>query len=132
VEGATPSPSGVRSSSSREQCAMMSGRCWRDWRSPGSNPRWRAGSPDSCPPPPRASSSSGTWMQVPRYYQCCELADPDPGFGAFLTPGSGMGKKIRIRDEQLGLYFRELRNKFDADPRWEKFGSGINISDMQH
>jgi hypothetical protein len=21
------------------------------------------------------------------------VADPDPGFGAFLTPGSGMGKK---------------------------------------
>ncbi len=38
----------------------------------------------------------------------------DPGFGAFLTPGSGIrdGKKIRIRDKQLGSYFRELRNHF--------------------
>jgi len=46
-----------------------------------------------------------------------------------------MGKKIRIRDEQLGSYFRELRNNFlfwfkilkflDADPGWKKFGSGI-------
>jgi hypothetical protein len=43
--------------------------------------------------------------------QCC-------GSGAFLTPGSGMVKKsgpgsgIRIRDEQPGSYFRELRNHF--------------------
>ncbi len=32
------------------------------------------------------------------------VADPDPGSGAFLTPGSGMGKN------QPGSYFRELRN----------------------
>jgi hypothetical protein len=44
------------------------------------------------------------------------VADPDPGSGSFLTPKSGMGKKsgsgsgIRIRDEQPGSYFRELRN----------------------
>jgi hypothetical protein len=34
------------------------------------------------------------------------VADPDPGSGAFLTPGSG------IRDEQPGSYFLELRNHF--------------------
>jgi hypothetical protein len=41
--------------------------------------------------------------------QCC-----GSGSGAFLTPGSGMGKKIRIRirDEQTGSHFRELRNTF--------------------
>jgi hypothetical protein len=64
------------------------------------------------------------------------VADPDPGSGAFLTPGSGIrdGQKvsIRIRDEQSGSYFLELRNHFfvffgvkilkflDADP-----GSGM-------
>ncbi len=76
------------------------------------------------------------------------VADPDPGSGAFLTPGSGMGRKsafgsgIRdeqpgIRDEQPGSYFLELRNHFfgffwvkilkffDADPRWRQIGSGI-------
>jgi hypothetical protein len=26
------------------------------------------------------------------------VADPDPGTGAFFTTGSGMDKKIRIRD----------------------------------
>jgi hypothetical protein len=40
----------------------------------------------------------------------------DPGSGAFLTLVSGMGKKsgsgIRIRDERLESYFRELRNHF--------------------
>jgi hypothetical protein len=28
------------------------------------------------------------------------VADQNPGSGAFFTPGSGMGQKIRIRDEQ--------------------------------
>jgi hypothetical protein len=34
------------------------------------------------------------------------VADPDPGSGAFFTPGSG------IRDEQPGSYFLQLRNHF--------------------
>jgi hypothetical protein len=44
------------------------------------------------------------------------VADPDPGSGAFLTPGSGMAKRARssfgnrIRHEQPGSYFRELKN----------------------
>jgi hypothetical protein len=80
----------------------------------------------------------------------CSAADPDPGSGAFLTPGSGMGKKsgsgsgIRIRNEQPGSYFREIRNnifvvkklkfsdavlwcgygKENSDTGWKKFGSG--------
>jgi hypothetical protein len=64
----------------------------------------------------------------------------DPGSGAFLTPGSGMGKKSGsgsgIRDEQPGSYFLELRNHFFwlnylnslmriRDPGWKQFGSGI-------
>jgi hypothetical protein len=40
----------------------------------------------------------------------------DPGSDAFLTPGSGMGKKsgagFGIRYEQPGSYFLELRNHF--------------------
>jgi hypothetical protein len=71
-------------------------------------------------------------------------ADPDPGSGAFLTPGFGMGRKSAsgsgIRFEQPGSYFLELRNHFfgffetvrirggkKSDP-----GSGINIADPQH
>jgi hypothetical protein len=42
----------------------------------------------------------------------CFTSIPVPVSGAFLTPGSGMGKKIRIRDKQPGSYFRELRNNF--------------------
>ncbi len=75
----------------------------------------------------------------------------DPVSGPFLTLGSGIGKKIKIREEHPGLYFRELRNSFsvfwvnnskilkffdaDMDPGSgiyfepgsgiEKFGSGI-------
>ncbi len=74
----------------------------------------------------------------------------DPGLGAFLTPGS------KIRDEQPGSYFLELRNHFyalfgvkilkffDEDPgsgietvrirdgKKSDPGSGINIPDPQH
>ncbi len=50
--------------------------------------------------------------------------------------GSGSRSGIRIRDEQTGLYFLELRNHFLGlkwlnsllwirDPGWKKFGSGI-------
>jgi hypothetical protein len=40
------------------------------------------------------------------------VADPDPGSGAFLSPGSGKKSRsgLRIRDEQTGSCFRELRN----------------------
>ena len=41
------------------------------------------------------------------------VADPDPGSGAFLTPGSGMGKKSR------------------SGSGMEKLWSGINILDPQ-
>jgi hypothetical protein len=57
---------------------------------------------------------------------------------AFLTPGSGMGKKSSygsgIRDEHPGSYFREIRNHFlglkihkfvDADP---DPGTGIYLT----
>jgi hypothetical protein len=48
------------------------------------------------------------------------VADPDPGLGAFLTPGSGIqdGRKSAsgsgIRDELPGSYYLELRNHFFA------------------
>jgi hypothetical protein len=61
------------------------------------------------------------------YKENCSVADPDPGSGPFLTPGSGMGRKSAsgIRDEQPRSYFLELRNRFffDADP-----GSGMEKS----
>jgi hypothetical protein len=55
--------------------------------------------------------------------------------------GAATTKRIRIRDEQPGSYYRELRNHFfwvkiieffDANPGWKKFGFGIrdNISDL--
>ncbi len=72
------------------------------------------------------------------------VADPDPGSGAFLTPGSGMGKKswsgpgFRIRDDQPGSYFLELRNHFFGlnylnslmrirDPEWKKSVPGFGM-----
>jgi len=42
------------------------------------------------------------------------VADPDPGLGTFLTPGS------RIRDGD------------SSDPGWKKVGSGISIPDPPH
>jgi hypothetical protein len=66
------------------------------------------------------------------------MRDPVP-FGP-LDPG-WVKHRIRIRDDQPGSYFRELRNQFfgllfDEDPGWKKFGSGtgsgIKIPDPQH
>ncbi len=69
----------------------------------------------------------------------------DPGSGAFLTSGSGIRDgyniRIRIRDEHPGSYSESLETIFwvkigyllkifDADPGWNKFGSGINIPDL--
>jgi hypothetical protein len=48
------------------------------------------------------------------YVQCCELADPESR--AFSAPGSGIEKKIQIRDP--GSVIRKPRS-----------GTGINISD---
>jgi hypothetical protein len=73
------------------------------------------------------------------------VADPDPGSGAFLTLGSGIHDpgwvKIRIRDEQPGSYFQELKKQFfglkylnslmwirdgkNSHPEWKKVVSGI-------
>ncbi len=68
----------------------------------------------------------------------------DPGSGAFLTQGSGMGKNPRsgywIWDEHPWSYFRELWcgpgsgiwKPYYPGSVIEKFGSGINIPDPQH
>jgi hypothetical protein len=46
----------------------------------------------------------------------------DPGSDAFLTPGSGMGRKSRS-----GIFLT-----LDPGSGMEKFRSGINIPDPQH
>ncbi len=87
-------------------------------------------------------------------YFWTSVADPYPGSGTFLTPGSGIRdpgwKKvsIRIRDEQPGSYILELKNNFFCffggiktlnslmrirDPGWRQFGSWIRdpVSGME-
>jgi hypothetical protein len=68
----------------------------------------------------------------------------EPGSGAFLTPGSGMGKKSgsgsgmnnpdRISESLEKFVWVNILKFFDADPGWKKFGpvSWINIPDLQH
>jgi hypothetical protein len=75
--------------------------------------------------------------------QCCGSGS---GIRCFFDPW------IRIRDEQPGSYFRELKKQFfglkylikffyvdpgsgmekNSNPGWKKVGSGINIPDPQH
>jgi hypothetical protein len=61
---------------------------------------------------------AGLSISIFLFQKFFNVADPDPESGSFFTPVSGMGKKsgsgsqIRIRDEQPGSYFRELRNNF--------------------
>jgi hypothetical protein len=64
----------------------------------------------------------------------CSVADPDPGSNAFLTPGSGMGKKSgsgsgmnnpdHISESLKHFFGVKILKFFDADA-----GSGINILD---
>jgi hypothetical protein len=60
------------------------------------------------------------------------VADPDPGSGAFLTPGSRISKKsgsgINNQDhisESSETIFgaKKILEFFDADPGWKKFGT---------
>jgi hypothetical protein len=78
------------------------------------------------------------------------VADPDPGSGAFLTPGSGirntgwvknqdpypdpgsgMNNPDHISESLETMFWVKILKFCDADPGsvMEKFGSGINISD---
>jgi hypothetical protein len=70
----------------------------------------------------------------------CSVANPDPGSGAFLTPGSGMGKKTgsgsgmnnpdHISERLKNNFWVKIRKFFDVDP-----GSGLEtfpIRDPQH
>jgi hypothetical protein len=71
-------------------------------------------------------------------YYSITVSVADPGSGAFLTPGSGMGERSGsgIQDENPGSYFWVLRNHFFGlkflnslrriwDPGWKKLGSGM-------
>ncbi len=73
------------------------------------------------------------------------VADPYPGLGAFLTPGSGMGESQHpdpgsgMNNPEtifwlfLGLkYLNSLMRIWDPGSRIEKVGSGINIPDPPH
>jgi hypothetical protein len=74
----------------------------------------------------------------------CIVINPDPGSGAFLTPGSRMGNNLINQDLDSGSASRmnpdniyksletivwvKILKFFDADkenPGWKKFGSGI-------
>ncbi len=86
-----------------------------------------------------------SWIVCVTKRSILSVSVADPGSGAFLTPGSGMGRKSAsgsgIRDEQPGSYFLELRNHFHffgflglkylnflmriRDPGWRQFVSGI-------
>jgi hypothetical protein len=60
------------------------------------------------------------WRRKGRVEAVLWIRIRDPGSSAFLTPGSGIrdgkqigsGFRIRIRDDQPGSYFLELRNHF--------------------
>ena len=71
-----------------------------------------SGGGDSDPRPASTSASDSEDLPPPPYLSpdvvSISVADPDPGSGAFLNPGSG------IRNGQPGSYFRELRNIFFA------------------
>ncbi len=44
------------------------------------------------------------------------VADPDPGSGAFLTPGSGKNNPDHISESLETIFWVKLLKFFDADP----------------
>ena len=63
------------------------------------------------------------------------VADPDPRSGAFLTPGSGMGRKSASGSGNRFFGLKYLNSLMRIrDPGWRQSdpGSGINIPDPQH
>ncbi len=80
---------------------------------------------------------------VPRY-RSCSVADPDPGSGAFLTPGwvksqdpdLGWTTRIIVPRAKKPFFWHKILKFFDVDlgsgiekirirdPGWKKFGSG--------
>ncbi len=57
-------------------------------------------------------SRSGSALRQTGSWSIQNTSVSDPGPFLTLDPGSGMGKKIRIRDEHPRLILRELRNSF--------------------
>jgi hypothetical protein len=61
------------------------------------------------------------------------VADPDPGSGALLTPGSGMNNHLDHISESLEtIFWVKILKFFDANQGWKKLGSVIIIPDPQH
>jgi hypothetical protein len=46
--------------------------------------------------------------------------------------GSGMNNSNHISESLETIFLVKILKFFDADPGWQKFGSGINIPDPQH
>jgi hypothetical protein len=63
---------------------------------------------------------------MPCVFPVLRIRIGDPGLGAFLTPGSGMGES-QHPDPGSGMETVRIR-----DPGWKKVGSGINIPDPPH
>jgi hypothetical protein len=61
------------------------------------------------------------------------VGDPDPGSGAFLTPGSGIGKKSGSGMNNLDHISEsfETLEFFDADPRWKLSDSGSGMGNIR-
>jgi hypothetical protein len=75
------------------------------------------------------------------FYDESSVAYPDPGSGAFLTPGSGMGKNNQDSYPGSGsrmnnpdhifesfkkpIFWVKIVKLLVADPVWEKLGSGM-------
>ncbi len=78
------------------------------------------------------------------FYVCGSVADPYPGFGAFLTPGSGMGKKSgsgsgmnnpdhiseSLRNNFLGLKYLNSLMRIQ-DPEWKNLDPGYGIEKIR-
>jgi hypothetical protein len=107
-------------------------RVWRRWRrgarTPATRPAWRSATSTLCNINELCcESGSGirclfdTWIHDPGW-----VKNQDQGCG------SGLNNPDHISESLETIFWVKILKFFDADPGWEKLGSGINIPDPQH
>ncbi len=69
------------------------------------------------------SGAFDPWIRDPGWVK---NQDPDPG------SGFGMNNPDHISESLETFFWVKILKFFDADPGWEKFGSGISSPDPQH
>ncbi len=135
----SPSDQDIRGAVVSPPTGASPGGDWASGRRPPPSrrqPRSPAGAIPPQPATPAGRSGGGRWVLCPlapgggheNDILTISVGDPDPGSGAFLTPGSGMGRKSgsrsgmnnpdHISESLETIFWVKILKFFDADPEY--------------